>query len=115
MFLALIDWIDRDWASRKYNPVFAFGQRFVWGVPVFISIAIGIALEALGYPSDGTAILVVVVLGAAGMFSIMLISLYRWAVGYSRSDFQERAAAEHRAQLLARHRRLRQLFNRNNG
>jgi hypothetical protein len=30
MFRALIDWMDRDWASRKYNPVLAFGQRFVW-------------------------------------------------------------------------------------
>ena len=102
MFRALIDWMDRDWASREYNPVFAFGQRFVWGVPIFVSTAIIAGLDALGIPPESSVSLVVLVLGGAGMFAIMLVSLYRWATGYSRSDFQERAAEEHRARVAAR-------------
>lgn len=112
MFRALVGWMDRDWASRKYNSVFAFGQRFLWGAPVVISLAVGSALEAIGYPSDGMAILVVFALGVAGMFAIMTISLYRWAIGYSRSDFQEQAAAEHRARVSASHTWLRRLLKR---
>jgi hypothetical protein len=102
MFRALIGWMDRDWASRKYNPVFAFGQRLLWGVPLFLSIAVMGILDALGFPRDSPAVLAVFAVGAIGMFTVMLISLYRWAIGYSRSDFQERAAAEHRARVAAR-------------
>ena len=96
LFRALIAWMDRDWASRRYNPVFAFAQRLVWGVPIFLSLAVIGALEALGFSQDSTAVLGVLAVGAVGMAAIMLVSLYRWAIGYSRSEFQERAAAEHR-------------------
>ncbi|WP_141396478.1 MULTISPECIES: hypothetical protein [Sphingomonas] len=102
MFRALIKWMDRDWASRRYNSVFAFAQRLVWGVPVFLSLAAIGALESLGFSHDGPVVLSVLALGVAGMFTIMLVSLYRWAAGYSRSDFQERAAAEHRERVSAR-------------
>jgi hypothetical protein len=113
MFRTLIGWMDRDWASRRYNPVFAFGQRFVWGLPVFASIAaIGI-LDALGFPSDSPVTLLVLALGVAGMFAVMLLSLYRWAAGYSRSDIQKQAAAEHRARVVARQALLRRWFKRN--
>ena len=113
MLSALIGWMDRDWASRKYNPVFAFAQRFVWGVPLFVSIAVIGSLDALGFPRDSSATLTAFALGATGMFAIMLVSLYRWASGYSRSDFQEGAAAEHRARLVARRALLRRWFKRN--
>lgn len=113
MFRALINWMDRDWASRRYNPVFAFGQRLVWGVPVFLSLAVIGALEALGFSRDGPAVLGTLVLGAVGMFAIMLLSLYRWAAGYSRSEFQERAAAEHRVRVAGRQAFFRRLFKHN--
>jgi hypothetical protein len=113
MLRALINWMDRDWAHRKYNPVFAFGQRLVWGVPVFLSLAVIGALEALGFSRDGPAVLGALVLGVAGTFAIMLISLYRWATGYSRSEFQERAAAEHRARSARRQASFRRLFKQN--
>jgi len=113
MFRALINWMDRDWASRRYNPVFAFGQRLVWGVPVFLSIAVTGALEAMGFSRDGPAVLGTIVLGVIGMFAVMLVSLYRWAVGYSRSEFQERTAAEHRVRIAARQAFLRRIFKRN--
>lgn len=87
MFRALIGWMDRDWANRKYNPVFAFAQRLLWSIPVFLSIAVIGVLEAFGVSSDSTATLVVLALGAVGTFAIMLVSLYRWATGYSRTDF----------------------------
>lgn len=115
MFRALIGCIDRDWARRNYNPVFAFAQRFSWSVPVFVSIAIVSILDALGYSRDSLATLLVLVLGVAGMFAIMLLSLYRWADGYSRSDFQERAATEHRARVAARRALLLSWFKRNGG
>ncbi len=102
MFRALINWMDRDWASRRYNPVFAFAQRLVWGVPVFLSLAVIAALEGLGFSHDGPVVLSVFALGGAGMFTIMLVSLYRWMDGYSRSDFQERAAGEHRKRVASR-------------
>lgn len=113
MFRALIGWMDRDWASRKYNPVCAFGQRFLWSVPVFVSLAVTGVLDALGFPRDGLANSAVLVLGGVGMFAIVLLSLYRWAVGYGRSEFQERVAAEHRARVAARQALLRRWFKRN--
>ena len=113
MFRALIGWMDRDWATRRYNPVFAFGQRFVWGLPVFASLAMMGILDALGVPSDSPATLVIFALGAAGMIAIMLLSLYRCSVGYSRSDYQEKAAAEHRARVAARQAPLRRWLKRN--
>jgi hypothetical protein len=113
MFRALIGWMDRDWASRKYNPVLAFGQRFVWALPVFASIAVIGILDALNFPSDSPVTLLILALGVAGMCAVMLLSLYRWAAGYSRSDFQERAAAEHRARVAARQALLRRWFKRN--
>lgn len=113
MFRALIGWMDRDWASRKYNPVFAFGQRFVWGIPLLVSIGVISVLDALGFSRDSSAPLTVLALGATGTFAIMLVSLYRWAVGYGRSDFQERAAAEHRARAEERRPLLRGWFKRN--
>jgi hypothetical protein len=102
MLRALINWMDRDWASRRYNPVLAFAQRLVWCVPFLLSLAVIGALESLGFSRDGPVVLSVFALGCAGTFTIMLVSLYRWAVGYSRSDFQERAAAEHRERVAAR-------------
>lgn len=113
MFRALINWMDRDWARQRYNPVFAFGQRLVWGIPVFVSLAVIGALEALGFSRDGPAVLGTLVLGAVGMFAFMLLSLYRWAAGYSRSEFQERAAAEHRARVAGRQAFFRRLFKQN--
>lgn len=112
MFRALIGWMNRDWASRKYNPVLAFGQRLVWGLPVFASIAVIGVLDALGFTRDGSTTLLVIVFGAAGMCAIVLVSLYRWTIGYGRSDFQERAAAEHRGRVAARQALLRRWFNR---
>lgn len=102
MFRALINWMDRDWANRRYNPVFAFAQRLVWGVPVFLSLAVISALESLGFSHDGPVVFGVLALGVAGMFTIMLVSLYRWMAGYSCSNFQERAAEEHRKRVSAR-------------
>ena len=102
MFRALIGWMDRDWADRKYNPVFAFAQRLVWGVPLLVSIAAVGLLDVLGFPLDSVATPTALALGATGTVVIMLIALYRWAIGYSRSDFQKRAAAEHRAGASAR-------------
>ena len=113
MFRALINWMDRDWVNRRYSPVFAFGQRLVWGVPVFLSLVVIGALEALGFSRNGPAVLGTLVLGAVGMFAIMLLSLYRWAAGYSRSEFQERAAAEHRARVAGRQAFFRGLFKQN--
>lgn len=113
MFRALINWMDRDWANRRYNPVFAFAQRLVWGAPVFLSLAVISALEALGFAHDGPAVLAVLALGGAGMFAIMLVSLYRWAIGYSRSDFQKQAAAEHRARVAGRQAFFRRWFRPN--
>ncbi len=110
MFRALIGWIDRDWASRKYNPVFAFGQRFLWGVPVFVSLGVVAIMAALGAEPNGTATLVVFALGAVGMLAAMLFSIYRWMVGYSRSDFQEHAAAEQRARVATRQALVRRWF-----
>ncbi|MBB4155289.1 hypothetical protein GGQ80_003209 [Sphingomonas jinjuensis] len=111
MLRALINWMDRDWASRRYNPVFAFAQRLVWGVPVFLSLAAVAALESLGSSHDDPLVLGVLALGGAGMFAIMLVSLYRWAAGYSRSDYQERAAAEHRERVSARQAFFRRWWN----
>lgn len=102
MFRALINWMDRDWANRRYNPVFAFAQRLVWGVPVFLSLAVIGALEALSFSHADPAVVTVLTLGCVGMFAIMLVSLYRWAIGYSRSDFQKQVAAEHRAKVARR-------------
>lgn len=113
MFRALIGWMDRDWASRRYNPVFAFGQRFVWGVPWLVSIAAIGVLDALGFPRDSSVPLTVFALGAIGTFVIMLVSLYRWAIGYGRSDFQEQAAMGHQARVVARRALLRRWFKRN--
>jgi hypothetical protein len=113
MFRALIGWMDRDWASRKYNPVFAFGQRLIWGVPLLLSIAVISVLDALDFSRDSSASLTVLALGATGTFAIMLVSLYRWAIGYSRSDFQHRAAAEHRARVAARRAFFKRWFKRN--
>jgi hypothetical protein len=80
---------------------------------MFVSIAVVGVLDAFGYPRGSTAPLVVVALGGAGTFAIMLVSLYRWSIGYSRSDFQEQAAAEHREHATARRGLLRRLFKRN--
>ena len=113
MFRALIKWMDRDWAIRRYNPVFALGQRLLWGVPVFVSLAVIAALEASGFSRNGPVTLVALALGMTGTFAVMLISLYRWAIGYSRSDFQERAAAEHRARVAGRQRFFRRWFKPN--
>lgn len=113
MFRALIGWMDRDWASRKYNSVFAFGQRFFWGLPLFVSIAVTGVLDALGYSRDGLANLAVIILGVVGSFAIMFVSLYRWAVGYGRTESHERAAAEHRTRVTARQALLRRRFKRN--
>ncbi len=63
MFRALVNWMNRDWANRRYNPVFAFAQRFAWGAPVFLSLAVIGALEVLGFAHDGPAVLAVLALG----------------------------------------------------
>lgn len=75
MFRALNNWMDRDWANRRYNPMFAFAQRLVWGVPVFLSLAVIGAIEALGLSHDSPAVLAVLALGGAGMLAIMLVSI----------------------------------------
>jgi hypothetical protein len=110
MFRALTAWIDRDWASRKYNPLFAFGQRLLCFVPVFVSLGVIAIMKALGAEPNGTATLVVLALGAVAMLAVMLVSIYRWMVRYSRSDFQEHAAAEHRARVAARQALIRRWF-----
>lgn len=115
MFRALIAWMDRDWARRNYNSLFAYRQRLVWCAPLFVSIAVISLLDAFGFSRDSSAALTVFALGATGMFAIMLVSLYRWAIGYSRSDFQEQAAAKHRARVAARHAFIRRWFRRNSG
>lgn len=112
MFRLLVGWMDRDWASRQYNPVFAFTQRLVWGVPVLVSIAAVGLLDALGYARDSEATLVTVGLGIVGSFALMMLSSYRWAKGYTRSDFQEQAAIERQSRLASRQGIFRRLFKR---
>lgn len=108
MFRAIMSWIDRDLASRKYSPVFSFGQRLLWSLPVFLSLAAISVMEALGAEPGGTATLVVFILGGIGMVAAMLVSIYRWMAGYSRTAFQEEAAADHRARVAATQAQLRQ-------
>lgn len=81
MFHALINWMDRDWESRRYNPVFAFAQRLVRLVPVLLSLAVIAVLKCLGFSHDGPVAVSVFALGMAGTFTIMLVSLYRWMAG----------------------------------
>lgn len=99
---SIIRWMDRDWAARRYNPVFAFAQRFVWGVPFMLSIALIGILEIIGLPSNGPISTIILVLGGVGMFVVMLVSMYRWAKGYGQTSFQERQANTHRDKVSER-------------
>lgn len=91
-------WIDRDWERRSYNPIFAFGQRLIWCVPILVIGVIGHLLGAR--PGDilydwGLPI------GMALSVLLMGFSGYRWYSGYSRTGWQEKQARQR--QRVKRH------------
>ncbi|WP_041390598.1 hypothetical protein [Sphingobium chlorophenolicum] len=86
-------WIDRDWERRSFNPVFAFGQRFIWCVPILVIGVVGHLFNA--EPGDvlydwGLPV------GMALSLILMGWSCYRWFSGYSRTDWQKKQASKHR-------------------
>lgn len=93
LFKALSLWMDRDWEQRSYNPVFAFGQRLLWCVPILIIAIVGHLLGA--QPGN---VLYDWGLPAGIALSLMLMgwSSYRWLSGYSRTDWQQQQARKQR-------------------
>lgn len=103
MLRGSVRWVDRDWAARRYNATAAVGQRVIWIAPLLLSVA---AIDVLDCPPQSAGAATILVIGGIGTLAVMLFSLYRWAVGYSRPEFHEEAAAKRRAKEAARAQRL---------
>ena len=102
MFRGLIAWMDRDWARQDYNVTFRSWQRVLLVLPVLVSLILADMLEVFGLPSNGAVGLTIFAFGVVTSLVVTAVSLYRWAMGYGRSDYQERKAAELKAALAAR-------------
>lgn len=86
-------WIDRDWERRDYNPVFAFIQRLLWGLPLAVIGAVGWMFDAgPGDPLYDWGLPI----GAALSLALVAYSSYRWFVGYGRTGWQEEQARRRR-------------------
>jgi hypothetical protein len=94
---SLVAWMDRDWEGRNYNPVLAFAQKLLWIAPSIAALLLMWLLETLGVSRNSTLVTVLLICGALGSFGMFGLSLYRWMQGYSRSQFQDQAAKEYRA------------------
>ena len=92
---SLIRWIDKDWETLRFNPVFAFAQRFLWCVPIIVIGFVGYLAGAK--PGD---FLYDWGLPFSMVLSLLLfgVSMYRWLRGYSRSDWQEAQAKRRRGE-----------------
>ncbi|QUT05246.1 hypothetical protein KFK14_19960 [Sphingobium phenoxybenzoativorans] len=86
-------WLDRDWTRRGYNPIFAFGQRLIWCVPV---LAIGLVGYLFGAEPGDVLYDWGLPVGMALSLMLMGWSGYRWFSGYSRTDWQEKQARKRR-------------------
>jgi len=87
LFKAISTWIDRDWQRRSFNPVFAFGQRLPWCIPILVIGLVGYLFGA--EPGDilyDWGLLV----GMSLSLMLMAWSFYRWFSGYGRTDWQEK-------------------------
>lgn len=102
LFKSLLRWMDKDWEARDYNPVHAYAQRLIWTAPFLAALLLVALFESIGFQRDSPVIVGSLILGSAGMFLMLGVSLYRWMAGYSRSDWQDRKAKEHRADIAAR-------------
>ncbi len=106
----LVLWLDRYWERRSYNPVFAFAERLLVGAPLLIALLLMGVLEALGVSLDAPIITAILIVGVLGMFGMMGLSLYRWMTGYSRSEWQDKQAKQHRAKVEAAREKWRSIF-----
>lgn len=82
MLGALTAWIDRDWERRNYSPLFLVRQGLMVWAPLVVAF---LAVSMLQLPIGGSASNIFLVLGALGSTSLMLLSGYRWFVGYGKS------------------------------
>jgi hypothetical protein len=94
---AFAAWMDRDWDGRNYNPIFAFAQRLLWIAPLIAALVLMGLLETLGVSRESLAVTALLVCGALGTLALVGLSLYRWVTGYSRSERQDQAARDYRA------------------
>lgn len=92
---SLAGWIDKDWQRLRFNPTFAFAQRFLWCVPMLVIGLVGYLAGAK--PGDA---LYDWGLPIGMVLSLLLfgLSMYRWLKGYSRSDWQEAQARRMRGE-----------------
>ena len=96
MLSRLTRWIDRDWERRRYLSIIAIAQRLLWVAPILVAIVIMELAEALGASPTGPVTLAILIAGMAGCVFTFSLSMYRWFIGYSRTDWQEKQAAARR-------------------
>lgn len=93
MLRRVLRWIDRDWERRRYLPLLAFGQRLLWIAPILLAIVIMELAEALGASPSGPVTTTILIAGMVGCITTFAFSMYRWFVGYGRTEWQEKQAA----------------------
>jgi cytochrome c-type biogenesis protein CcmH/NrfF len=86
-------WLDRDWERRSYNPIFAFGQRLIWCIPI---VAIGLAGHLVGAKQGDVLYDWGLPIGMVLSMILMIWSAIRWLSGYSRTDWQEKQSSKQR-------------------
>lgn len=89
--------MDRDWEQRRYLATFAFAQKLLWIAPMLMAVLLTGVAEMLGAAPDGPATLTILLLGFVGSLVTLVMSLYRWFIGYGRTDWQKKQASEQRA------------------
>ena len=90
MLRRVLHWIDRDWERRRYLPLIAFGQRLLWIAPILLAILLMELAEALGASPSGPVTTAILIAGVVGCIITFAISMYRWFVGYGRTEWQEK-------------------------
>lgn len=86
MMNRLIRWMDRDWQQRRYLPLLAIGQRLIWVAPMLVAIPLFSLAEALGAAASGPITLTIVIVGMLASLLMFSLSMYRWFVGYGRTE-----------------------------
>lgn len=89
--------MDGAWERDGYSSSCSFRQRVLWITPMVVAIPlIGLA-QALGASPTGRLTTLIAIVGIVACLLMFSLSMYRWFVGYSRTEYQEAQAAALRA------------------
>jgi hypothetical protein len=90
--------MDRDWEQGRYLPLLAIGQRLIWVAPMLVAILLISLADAFGAAASGTITLIILIAGMLASLLMCSLSMYRWFIGYGRTDWQD-AQAKRRDKL----------------